>query len=99
MKKKSAGKIESYVAHASVKAGASAKTDQSAYKIVVRFLGGLNTAQKNAFAAAAKRWTRVIAGDVPCVLVGGEVIDALLIEAQGVAIDGPGGILGQAGPT
>src|SRR4029077_6947731 len=29
----------------------------------------------------------------------GEVIDDLLIEAQGVAIDGPGGILGQAGPT
>jgi hypothetical protein len=41
----------------------------------------------------------VIVGDVPSVLVGGEVIDDLLIEAQGVAIDGPGGILGQAGPT
>jgi hypothetical protein len=99
MKKKSAPKIESYVAHASVKAGASAKAVQSAYKIVVRFLGGLNTAQKNAFKTAAKRWTKVIVGDLPSVLVGGEVIDDLLIEAQGVAIDGPGGILGQAGPT
>src|SRR4029077_3080011 len=29
----------------------------------------------------------------------GEVIDDLLIEAQGVSIDGPGKILGQAGPT
>jgi hypothetical protein len=99
MKKKSAPKIESYVAHASVKAGASAKAVQSAYKIAVRFLGGLNTAQKNAFKTAAKRWTKVIVGDLPSVLVGGEVIDDLLIEAQGVAIDGPGGILGQAGPT
>lgn len=29
----------------------------------------------------------------------GEVIDDRLIEAQAVAIDGPGGILGEAGPT
>ena len=99
MKKTMTGKVESYTAHASVKAGASASAVQSAYKIVVRFLGGLTTAQKNAFKSAANRWTKVIVGDVPSVLVGGEVIDDLLIEAQGVAIDGPGGILGQAGPT
>ncbi len=71
----------------------------SAYKIEVRFLGGLNTAQKNAFKAAADRWTKVIVGDLPSVSVDGEVIDDLLILAQGVAIDGPSGILGQAGPT
>lgn len=99
MKKTMTGKVESYTAHASVKAGASASAVQAAYKIVVRFLGGLTTAQKNAFKTAANRWTKVIVGDVPSVLVGGEVIDDLLIEAQGVAIDGPGGILGQAGPT
>ena len=92
-------KVESYTAHASVKASASAAKVQSAYKIVVRFLGGLTTAQKKAFKTAANRWTKVIVGDLPSVLVGGEVIDDLLIEAQGVAIDGPGGILGQAGPT
>ena len=99
MKKKVTRKIESYTAHASIKAGAPASAVQSAYKIVVRFLGGLTTAQKNAFKTAANRWTKVIVGDVPSVLVGGEVIDDLLIEAQGVPIDGPGGILGQAGPT
>ena len=99
MKKTISGKVESYIAHASVKAGASASAVQSAYKIVVRFLGGLTTTQKNAFKTAANRWTKVIIGDVPSVLVGGEVVDDLLIEAQGVAIDGPGGILGQAGPT
>jgi hypothetical protein len=71
----------------------------TAYKIEVRFLGGLTTAQKNAFKAAADRWTKVIVGDLPSVYVDGEVIDDLLILAQGVAIDGPGGILGQAGPT
>jgi hypothetical protein len=92
-------RIESYVAHKSIKATASAKAIQSAYKIEVRFLGGLTTKQKNAFKKAADRWSRVIVGDLPSVLVGGEVIDDLLIEAQGVAIDGVGRILGQAGPT
>jgi hypothetical protein len=92
-------KVESYIAHASVRASASAAAIQSAYKIEVRFLGGLTTAQKNAFKAAADRWSKVIVGDVPSVLVNGEVIDDLLIEAQGVPIDGPGRILGQAGPT
>jgi hypothetical protein len=92
-------KIESYVAHKSIKATASAKAIQSAYKIEVRFLGGLTTTQKNAFKKAADRWSRVIIGDLPSVMVGGEVIDDLLIEAQGVPIDGVGKILGQAGPT
>ena len=98
-KKSKAGKVETYIAHASVRAGASAAAVQSAYKIEVRFLGGLTSAQKNAFKKAADRWSKVIIGDVPSVLVGREVVDDLLIEAQGVSIDGPGQILGQAGPT
>jgi hypothetical protein len=99
MKNRNGKKVESYLAHASVKVGASASAIMSAYKLEVRFLGGLTPAQKNAFKDAADRWTKVIVGDVPSVLVDGEVIDDLLILAQGVEIDGPGGILGQAGPT
>ena len=76
-----------------------AATAASAFKIEVRFIGGLTPAQQNAFTTAADRWSRVIVGDLPSVNVDGEVIDDLLIMAQGVAIDGPGGILGQAGPT
>ena len=75
--------IEKYVAHKSVKASATAKAIQSAYKIEVRFLGGLTATQKAAFKKAADRWTKVIVGDVPSVMVGGELIDDLLIEAQG----------------
>jgi hypothetical protein len=71
----------------------------SPYTIEVRFLGGLNATQKAAFTGAADRWTRIIVGDLPSVLVDGEVIDDVVIRAQGVAIDGPGRILGQAGPT
>lgn len=69
------------------------------YTIEVRFIGGLTQTQKNAFAAAADRWTRVIVGDLPSVNVNGEVIDDLVILAEGANIDGPGQVLGQAGPT
>jgi Leishmanolysin len=71
----------------------------SPYTIEVRFLGGLNATQQAAFTGAADRWTGIIVGDLPSVLVDGEVIDDVVIRAQGVAIDGPGQILGQAGPT
>jgi Leishmanolysin len=97
--KNNMGAVESYIAHSSIKAGASAAAIKSAYKIEVRFLGGLTPPQKKAFKTAADRWSKVIVGDLPSVLVGGEVIDDVLIEARGVSIDGPGQILGQAGPT
>lgn len=99
MAKKNSSSVYSYFAHASVKAKASAAAIQSAYKIEVRFLGGLTSRQQSAFEAAADRWTKVIVGDLPSVTVEGEVIDDLLILAQGEKIDGPGNILGQAGPT
>src|SRR5215510_1361062 len=103
MAKKTSADYETYIATSSrarrvVGAGAAAAV-ASAYKIEVRFLGGLNAAQKNAFKAAADRWASVIVGDLPSVRVDGEVIDDLLILAQGTDIDGPRGILGQAGPT
>jgi hypothetical protein len=91
--------VEKYVAVGGLNARASASEIRSAYKIEVRFLGGLTAPQKTAFEKAADRWSKVIVGDVPSVLVSGEVIDDLVIEAQGADIDGPGGVLGQAGPT
>ena len=102
MAKKKTADYETYIASARPSArmmGAAAAVARSAYKIEVRFLGGLTTAQKNAFKTAADRWASVIVGDLPSVRVDGEVVDDLLILAQGTAIDGPGRILGQAGPT
>lgn len=92
-------KIETYTAKASAKVAMALANTTSPFTIEVRFLGGLTTKQKDAFKAAADRWSRVIVGDLPSVMVDGEVIDDLLILAQGQAIDGPGKILGQAGPT
>jgi len=97
-KKSSSSKREVYVVRADLKRAKAAKA-AAPFTITVVFLGGLTTTQKNAFKTAANRWSKVIVGDLPDVVVNGQVIDDLLIEASGVAIDGPGGILGQAGPT
>jgi hypothetical protein len=89
---------EVYVVRADAKRAKAAKA-AAPFTITVVFLGGLTTAQKNAFKLAANRWTKVIVGDLPDVVISGQVIDDVMIEASGVAIDGRGGILGQAGPT
>lgn len=90
---------ETYRARADAGRARSLAATNSPFTIQVRFLGGLNARQRRAFREAADRWTRVIVGDLPRVRVDGEVIDDVLILAQGRAIDGPGRILGQAGPT
>jgi hypothetical protein len=92
-------RYETYCAKANKKTAARIAATTSPFTIEVRFVGGLTKSQKAAFKAAADRWTRIIVGDLPAVRVDGEEIDDLLILAQGTAIDGPSGILGQAGPT
>jgi hypothetical protein len=91
--------FEIYQAKADPAIASAIAATTSPFTIEIQFLGGLTQRQKNAFKAAADRWTRVIVGDLPSVLVDGRVIDDVLILAQGAAIDGPGGILGQAGPS
>ncbi|RIH82294.1 VCBS repeat protein [Calidithermus terrae] len=81
------------------------------YNITLRFTGTLTTGQRAAFDAAAAKWEQVItqgfastslnipadecADGLPA--FNGSV-DDILIDAAVVPIDGPGGILGQAGP-
>jgi Leishmanolysin len=90
---------ETYRARADEGRAEALAATTSPYTIEVRFLGGLSDNQKAAFSAAADRWTRMIVGDLPAVMVDGEVIDDVLILAMGAEIDGPGQILGQAGAT
>lgn len=92
-------KYESYRALADMGRAEELAATMSPYMIEVRFLGGLSDNQQAAFAAAADRWARMIVGDLPAVLVDGEVVDDILILAMGADIDGPGRILGQAGAT
>ncbi len=71
----------------------------SNFDIVVTFSGGLTPSQQAVFTAAERRWERIIIGDVPDVMVAGiGLVDDVVIDASGAAIDGVGGILGQAGP-
>ena len=91
--------VRAYRATADAQIAATIAGAASPFAIDVRFLGGLTQKQEDAFKAAADRWTRLIVGDLPTVLVDGEAIDDVLILAQGTPIDGPGRILGQAGPT
>lgn len=90
---------ETYQARADAQRAETLAATTSPFTIEVRFLGGLSDNHKAAFTAAADRWTEVIVGDLPTVVVDNETIDDVLILAQGSDIDGPGRILGQAGPT
>jgi hypothetical protein len=65
----------------------------------VRFGAGLNAMQRAAFGTAAARWGAIITADVPAVVIAGETIDDVRIDAEGVQIDSAGMILGQAGPV
>jgi len=71
----------------------------SNFNIQLRFTGGLSASQRSVFELAKARWQEIIVGDLPSVVIDGEEIDDLLIEASGEAIDGAGRVLGQAGPT
>jgi hypothetical protein len=89
---------EVYQARADEQRALDLAATTSPFTIVVRFIGGLTQRQQEAFAAAADRWVRVIVGDLPEMLVGDELIDDVVISAQGRPIDGIGHILGSAGP-
>jgi hypothetical protein len=84
----------------------------SAYNITVRYIGNSATPrQKQAVEAAVAQWQSVITGDLPEITAVAEAnacfdgqpavnerIDDILIYVEFVDIDGPGQILGEAGP-
>lgn len=68
----------------------------SQFDIVVVFPdNSLTPTQQAVFEIAAQRWEEIIIGDLPDI----DGVDDVEISATGPAIDGPGGILGSAGPT
>jgi hypothetical protein len=91
--------MDVYLAKADAARARTLAATDSPFTIKIHFLGGLTKTQKAAFAGAADRWANVIVGDLPDIEIDGELIDDVLILAQGQAIDGVGHILGQAGPT
>ena len=75
---------------------------QPGFQITVTFPdSSLTPSQQRVFQQAASRWQEIIVGDLPNVTdpATGQVIDDILIVATAPAIDGVGGVLGQARPT
>ena len=82
----------------------------SSFDIRFRYLSTVTGAKRAVFERAAARWKQVIVGDVAdvnasrssfCGVTGSaldEIVDDLLIFVEVVPIDGPGKILGSAGP-
>jgi hypothetical protein len=82
-----------------------------AFVIDLRLLTTMTAGQRDAFVTAATRWMTVITGDVPDIQLTrpagdcgtgspaiDEFVDDVIIFASVQNIDGPGGILGSAGP-
>ena len=91
----------------------AAGDDRGRFNISLKFLLPPTERQEQVFNDAAERWERIIIGDVPSIVgpipsafsnfpdavAEGEILDDIVIEVALAPIDGPGGILGQAGPN
>lgn len=96
----------------SFKTTAAAGADRGRFNISFKFLVPVTDRQLDVFEDAAARWERIIIKDVPSItatlpsafvgappIIDGGTIDDIVIEVVIAPIDGPGAILGQAGPT
>jgi len=85
--------------------------DRGRFNITFRYLTQLTDRQLSVFESAAARWERIIIKDVPSItgtipsafggvppIVENGTIDDIVIEVVIAPIDGPGQVLGQAGP-
>jgi hypothetical protein len=72
--------------------------DASEYNIQITFKGTWTAELRQAFISAAEAISDFILGDIPSAGTRRSPVDDILITASLVSIDGPGGILGQAGP-
>jgi hypothetical protein len=79
--------------------GAANVLNSAEYNIEIVFKGSWTQYYVDQFIQAADYLTTYIHGDVQDVAFRGQIIDDLKITAEMTAIDGAGGILGQAGPT
>ncbi|GFE50251.1 peptidase [Roseobacter cerasinus] len=67
--------------------------------ITLDFTTPISDARRGAFTRAADRWDSIIETAFEPVTFEGRRLDGLLIEVSISPIDGPEGVLGQAGPT
>ncbi len=90
---------------------ATAVAVTSSFDIELQFLGTVSADQRAAFDAAVARWRDIILGDLSSLQLNApagdcfesqpavnRAVDDVLILVEIAAIDGPGGVLGSAGP-
>jgi hypothetical protein len=90
----------------------AAGNDRGRFNITLNYLLPPTDRQVEVFEAAAARWERIIIKDEPSFtgtipssfqgfppLVDEGIVDDIIIEIALAPIDGPGGVLGQAGPS
>ncbi|WP_167987864.1 leishmanolysin-related zinc metalloendopeptidase [Croceivirga sp. JEA036] len=93
------------------KTTSAAGPDRGRFNITLKYLIPPSERQQAVFEAAAERWERIIIKDVPSFtgtlpsafqgvppVLDNETVDDVIIEVVLAPIDGPGQILGQAGP-
>lgn len=78
--------------------GDPAVADTNEFNIQITFKGTWTTDLRNAFIVAAEAISDFILGDLPSVGARRNAVDDIVITASLVNIDGPGNVLGQAGP-
>ncbi len=67
--------------------------------ITLVFAGNMSASRRAVFERAAARWDRVIDTGFDPVVVEGETLRGVQIDVSITSIDGPEGVLGQAGPS
>ena len=78
--------------------GDPAIADANEFNIQIKFVGTWTPQLRQAFISAAEAISDFIVGDIPAAGTRRAPIDDIVITASLVHIDGPGNILGQAGP-
>jgi hypothetical protein len=102
--------VEDYMAWVQFRGAGCSGGGGGGYEVTICWVTPVSSRLQEAIEWAGARWSRVVVGDLPAVPVNaraGEcgtrspavdlVVDDLLIFAAEVDIDGPGGVLGQAG--
>lgn len=96
---------------ASNRSTSAAGDDRGRFNISLKYVTPVTDQQRQVFDDAAARWERIIIKDVPSTtgtipsafvgfppVLNNETVDDIIIEVAIAPIDGPGKILGQAGP-
>lgn len=74
-------------------------SESSGFNIELNFEETVSDGVRAVFERAAQQWESLIIGDLPDIEDDRGFVDDIALDIKLTSIDGPGGVLGQAGPT